>query len=625
MASRNYLVEFVYRHRRACTLAAHVGLFTAAYGCSYLLRFDFDLPGAYLKVFLGTLPAVLVVEGLIFAYFSLYRGLWRYAGTADLVRIVSASGVSALVLFVVLHMWSPWGVVPRSVLLMNAVLAVVLIGGARLSVRVVREEFFPQLRSGDGAAHRVLIVGAGAAGEQAVREIRHNPRLELEVVGLIDDDERKRGGTIHGIPVLGSTDEIQTWVERHEIEEVLIAIPSATGRQLQRILDRCASTDLRFKVLPAAGDLIAGRVSVQQFREVEIEDLLGREPVELDLSQIGRQIGGKTVLITGAAGSIGSELARQAMGFEPRTLILLDRNESGLFYIHRELRERETGITRVVPVIGDIRDGALVERTLSRWKPSLVYHAAAYKHVPMMETSVVEAVRNNVLASHELMGAAERHGVGRFVLVSTDKAVRPRNVMGATKRLTEMLMVERNRDSRTHFIAVRFGNVLGSVGSVLPIFRRQLRSGGPLTVTHPEASRFFMTIPEAVQLVMQAGAMGAGGEIYILEMGEPMRVVELAERLITLAGKRPYEDVDIVFTGLRPGEKLHEELYSPEEALLPTEHSKILVLGPNGVVGRRLDRVLERLRRDTVTGEEGSLREALMEAVATRQPARRRA
>ncbi|HUP02104.1 MAG TPA: nucleoside-diphosphate sugar epimerase/dehydratase [Gemmatimonadota bacterium] len=613
------MTHLVYRHRRVVTTATNLVLFAAAYFGSFLIRFEFNIPAQQTKVFWTTLPAIVLIQTAVFGFLRLHQGLWRYVSVADLKSILAAAALSAVTYSAIAFFWLPARVTPRSIILLDFLLTVMLVGGARFLVRIVRERYRPQLGED---TRRVIIVGAGAAGAQTLREIMSNPRLRIHPIGFVDDDPYKRNGCIHGFRVLGTTEEIEALLQRHAVDEILIALPSATGGQIRRIVERCEAVNVSFKVLPAAADLIDGRVSVRQFRDVQIEDLLGREHVQLDVSRIGQEIAGQTVLITGAGGSIGSELARQVRRFEPEKLLLLDRGENALFYIHSELADFE----RVVPIVGDIQDAALLDEVFQRWRPSVVYHAAAYKHVPLMEVSVLEAVRNNVLGTRTLMDAARKYRTERFVLISTDKAVRPRNVMGATKRLAEMLMLDRNGhgEGGTKFVAVRFGNVLGSEGSVLPIFRRQLMAGGPLTVTDPEASRYFMTIPEAVQLVMQAGSMGEGGEVYILEMGEPVRIEDLAKRLITLAGKTPHEDIDIVFTGLRPGEKLHEELYGDEEPVLPTSHDKILILSGLSVPRGRLQASLAELERSLAARDEEALYRALMEAVlSSTEPIRR--
>lgn len=607
-------LQRVYRHRHLVVFVIHLGIFTAAYWLAYFVRFDFTMPAAQRDVFLLTLPPLLAIKATVFVHFGLNRGLWRYASVSDLERILRASTVASVLFLAVAFLWVEARSVPRSVILLDFVFTAGLSGGTRFLVRLYRERFRPQ--PVEERARNVLIVGAGDAGEQTLREILHNRAMAMRPIGFVDDDPRKQGGEVHGVRILGGTPLLPRLARRYDIDEILIAIPSATGRDLRRIVELCEGEPVRVKVLPAVGDLITGRVSVRQFREVEIEDLLGREHVELDLETIAREITDQSVLVTGAGGSIGSELARQVQRFRPRRLVLLDRNENAVFRIDRELKDRKSDEGRIVPRVGDFRDRRLLDEIFERDRPALVYHAAAYKHVPLMEGNAIEAVSNNVLGSATLMDAARENGVARFVQVSTDKAVHPSNVMGATKRLAEMIMVDRHRRGGTRFVAVRFGNVLGSDGSVLPIFRQQLRDGGPLTVTDPEVTRYFMTIPEAVQLVVQAGAMGKNGEIFLLDMGEPVKIVELAERLISLSGKKPYEDVDIVFTGLRPGEKLHEDLYAPDEPILPTPHEQILVLGSTAVECDHVDAFLEEMSGLIERRDAAALRRTLFRAVS---------
>ncbi len=608
------LADHAYRHRSFVIIGGHLALFTAAYLGAFALRFDLDISARMMRAMWTTLPVVLLVKTLVFGYFNLYQGLWRYVSVYDLVDIIKAAVVSSVIFGAIVFLWPIARSTPRSVVLMDMVLTVGGVGGIRFFVRMLREVYRPSRRDNET---RVLIVGAGEAGFQTLREMRSNPGLGYRLVGFVDDDRRKHSRTIQGVEVLGPVEELGRLATQLKVDEVLVAIPSATGAQLRRIVERCEELDVRFKVLPAVGDLIAGKVSVRQFRDVEIEDLLGRDHVKLDVSMVGTEIRGRSVLITGAGGSIGSELARQVTRFQPATLGLLDRSENALFTIDRQLQEI-AGATQIVPVVGDIQAAALVEEVYQRWRPSLVYHAAAYKHVPLMEGSVLEAVRNNVFATRQLMESAIRWRVDRFVLISTDKAVRPTSVMGASKRLAEVLMLASAASApATKLVAVRFGNVLGSNGSVLPIFREQLAQGGPLTVTHNEATRYFMTIPEAVQLVMQAGAMGQGGEIFILDMGEPVRIVDLARRLIALAGRRPDDEIPVVFTGLRLGERLHEEPHSSEESILPTEHQKILQVGGVQVPRPGVAGPLAELERLVADRDPEAARRILFEIVST--------
>jgi len=422
-------------------------------------------------------------------------------------------------------------------------------------------------------------VGAGDAGEMILREMMKNPRLGYSPIGFVDDDRNKRKNTIHGFTVYGNTRDIPELVKKHDVNEVVIALPSATGKAIMRIVNICKRTEVKFKTLPFVSDLIDGNVSISQIRDVAIEDLLGREAVSLDMPLIGHELNDKVVLITGAAGSIGSELVRQVSNFKPKLILLFERGENDLYHLENELNKWDC-CTTFVSYVGDVRDENSVRTCFERYRPSYVFHAAAYKHVPMMELNPVEAVKNNVFGTRVLTDMAAEFKVEKFVLISTDKAVRPTNVMGATKRVAELLLQAKNleADAKTEFVAVRFGNVLGSNGSVIPHFKRQIIEGGPVTVTHPEVTRFFMTIPEAVQLVIQAGAMGQGGEISLLEMGESVKIKDLAENLIRLSGKVPGKDIVIEYTGLRPGEKLYEELLTEGEGIKETRHEKIKVL-----------------------------------------------
>ena len=426
---------------------------------------------------------------------------------------------------------------------------------------------------------RVLIIGAGDAGEKILREIMENYTLNYKVVGFIDDDAGKQGQTIHGIPVLGTVERLPAIVKRANIQQILIAVPSANGDQIRRIVEACQKSETSYKILPGIGDLIDGRVSVKLLRDISYEDLLGRSPVHLDTKGIRNYLDGKTILITGCGGSIGSELCRQVMKYQPRKLILLDSSESSLFHIQMEMQDANY-CHLCEAILGRVQNEDLMNDVFEKYKPDVVFHAAAYKHVPMLEKNPWEAVFNNIIGSRVLMEMAVRHHVDRFVLVSTDKAVRPTNVMGASKRVTELIM-QCQQGNGTKFMAVRFGNVVGSSGSVIPFFRRQIEQGGPVTVTHPEVNRFFMTIPEASQMILQAGTMGEGGEIFILRMGTPVKIFDMARDLIRLSGKEPDVDIKIVFTGLRDGEKLYEELITVGEGILPTEHKKVMVLRTN--------------------------------------------
>jgi len=570
------LKELVREYRFWLILAFKVVVIAASLLLAYLLRYDFKSELVPWGVFLRLLPALILIKLAVFWWQGTYRGWWRYVSIADVVDLARAN-LFASVAFILYVVFSHrLDGIPRSVLVLDGVICFCAMAGVRFLTRAVRENYLPLRRRGDQTAAKLLIVGAGSAGQMIAREIRQNPALGKEIVGFIDDDPDKKGGNIAGFPVLGSQEHLAEAVVRTGASEVIIAIPSATGRQMRAIVERCKALDLRFRTLPGMSDLIDGRVTVQQVRDVDLEDLLGREPTHLDGERIRAFLEGKRVLVTGAAGSIGSEICRQVARFHPRSIVLFDHAESSLFAIQNELAETFPGL-HMTAVVGDVRDRTRIQGIFDEARPQVVFHAAAYKHVPMMENNPAEAANNNVRGTRVVAETSHAFSVESFVMISTDKAVNPTNVMGATKRAAELLVQALSRNSRTRFVTVRFGNVLGSAGSVVPTFKRQIAAGGPVTVTHREVTRFFMTIPEATQLVLQAGSMGRGGEIYLLDMGEPVKIVALAEELIRLSGFVPYEDIDIIFTGLRPGEKLFEELLIAGEGIKPTSHEKIMV------------------------------------------------
>lgn len=461
----------------------------------------------------------------------------------------------------------------EGVLMLDLFTTIMLLSGVRMVVRLYHEEFFSEHR---GIVRRFLIVGAGNAGEALLREMMRRRDAQYEVVGFVDDDPAKQGTEIHGIPVLGTVDDLSRICKRQSIDEIAIAIPSASHKQLRRVVQVCQGTKIRFSTVPSLMDIAAGKLQVSQMRNVDINDLLGREAVNLDMEQIRVFLKDKVILVTGAGGSIGSEMCRQVCTFEPRQLLLLEQAENPLFFIERELQKSFSKIP-LESAVADITDKTRIEQIFSRYYPQVVIHAAAHKHVPLMEQNPGEAIKNNILGTRVIADAADAFGTECFVMISTDKAVNPTSVMGASKRVAEIYIQDLNKTSKTHFVTVRFGNVLGSNGSVVPIFKQQIAAGGPVTVTHPEMRRYFMTIPEASQLVLQAAAMGNGGEIFVLNMGEPVKIVDLAHELITLSGFRPGEDIEIEFTGLRPGEKLFEELSIEGEDMAATRHPKIAV------------------------------------------------
>jgi FlaA1/EpsC-like NDP-sugar epimerase len=574
------VVKSLQGHRRELALAIYAVITAAAYGMAFLLRFEFAVPSAHLRIFALTVVPLVLVRLTVFRAYRLSRERWRYAGAHDVVRLVAACLVGTAVFALLFDVMIPLKPrVPISVLGIEAVLTASLTAGAWMCYRLA----FEHIR-GTGTGARVLIIGAGDAGNMLAREMLRT-NTGYVPVGFVDDDPRMWGSTVQGREVIGATCDVVAIAEDAGAEQLIIAVPSASPAELQRIVAACEATGLPFKALPGISEVLRGEVSVGQLRDVRIEDLLGREPVQLELPELAEDLAGRSILITGAAGSIGSELSRQVALHKPGRLVLLDQAETDLFYLELELRRRHPEL-EVVPVIGDIVEPAGMERVFRIYQPERVFHAAAYKHVPMMELNPREALRNNVVGTWRVADAAGRHGAGKFVLVSTDKAVRPSNVMGASKRLAELLILElQERFPETAYGAVRFGNVLGSNGSVIPIFKGQIERGEPLTVTHPETTRYFMTIPEAVQLILQASLLDEfRGHIVMLEMGEPVLIADLAANLLRLSGVKD-GDGRVVFTGLRPGEKLHEELSLPEEEAQPTPVRKIRVLSTQAPSG----------------------------------------
>ncbi len=565
------------RYRLLAIFLSQTILLTLTYFFSFFLRLDLSLNEPYLSVFLQTLPVVLIVKLAVFSYFRLFRGWWRYVGLSDLLDIIKAAAVSTPIIYAVVHLTHGFTYYPRSVFIIDPILTVFVIGGTRFAVRINTEHTRRYI-----AHSATIIVGAGQAGSTIARELKTNQRLDYAPIGFVDDDPTKKGVRIQGIKVLGSTGELPGIITENEVAHVLIAIPSATGRQIQRIMDICRKCSVDFKTLPALGDIINGTASLGQVRNVRVEDLLTRKPVRLDLGRIRSKFQGKSVLITGAGGSIGSELSRQIAGFGPGRLVLYERAESDLHQVTLDLKESFPELN-VTPVIGDILDVNRLREVMADYRPNSVFHAAAYKHVPMMEQNCFQAVTNNVFGTYNVALTARQSGVEDLVLISSDKAVNPSNVMGVTKRVAELLLLGLQHQS-TRYVSVRFGNVLGSKGSVVPMFEQQIAARKPVTVTDPEAKRYFMTVSEAVQLVLQASTMGNGGEIFVLDMGEPIKVVDLARDLIRLSGLEPETDIQIVYTGLRPGEKLFEELKLDGEGIKPTSHEKIRVLD-GGEVG----------------------------------------
>ena len=574
-------------------LIADILLLTSSLFLAYLIRFDFHLPQPYSILLYQLLPFVLIAKIGSFYFFNLYRGMWRYTSISDLLNIIKASCVSSLVIIcLILFSHSRFIGFPRSVFIMDWCFTILLISGYRLCIRLYFEQisndktssiptrqvltiFFKKMAE----SKRLLVIGAGNGGEKIYREIHDNARLQYTVIGFLDDDLAKVGKTIHGVPVLGRIEDIKRIVKKVNIDEALIAIPSATSEQMREILAYCRDGGVKFKTIPGIGELINGKVTVNTIREVDYRDLLGRDMIRLDEVKIGSYLKDQCVMVTGAGGSIGSELCRQICRFKPHCIVMYESAESPLYEINHELKH-DFGDIKIIPVLADIQDKEQLEKAFECYRPQTVFHAAAYKHVPMLEMQPWKAVDNNIQGTANLVEITNKFNAERFVFVSTDKAVRPANVMGASKRIAEMLIQSQNGCglSNTKFMTVRFGNVVGSIGSVVPLFKKQIKKGGPVTVTHPKVTRFFMTIPEACQLILQAGAMGKGGEIFLLDMGTSIKIDDMARDLIRLSGFEPEVDIKIEYIGLRPGEKLSEELIIEGEDVVPTSHEKIMVL-----------------------------------------------
>ena len=582
----------------------------AAWFGAYWLRFNLGIiPGEYLSAAIETLAVVVVVQAIAFRYFGLYRGVWRFASMPDLIRIAKAVLVgmafSAVTIFLVTRMEG----VPRSVFPLYGLLLIGLLGGSRFLVRWSRDR---GIYTGD--CKKLIIVGAGKAGEMLVRDLLRNREECYQPVGFVDDNIVKQGGEIHGVRVLSSCDEMIDLVEQLEVDLIVLALPSAKSKDMRRLVGLCEKTGVPFRTLPPLDRLMSGQVTVNQLREVSIDDLLGREPVSLDWDAIELELKGKKVLVTGAGGSIGSELCRQIARLRPASLILLDSSEFNLYTIEMELLKAYPKL-KISRCLNDVVDKAAMDRVFSSAMPDVVFHAAAYKHVPMLEDQIREAARNNIQGTRTMADIADRYACEAFVMISTDKAVNPANVMGTSKRAAEIYCQNLNQRSQTRFVTVRFGNVLGSAGSVVPLFRKQIESGGPVTVTHREITRYFMTISEASQLILQASIMGKGGEIFVLDMGEPIKISYLAEQMIRLSGKVPGEDIAIVYTGLRPGEKLYEELFHEKEALQSTDHTKILLARHRNLEWERLNKIMDQLHAACADYDEHALRVLMKELV----------
>jgi FlaA1/EpsC-like NDP-sugar epimerase len=589
---------------------------------SYMVRLELiAIFPTYQSSLLWMLGAAVLIKPLVYFFFGIYSHIWRYASTRELILILSAVSTASILLSGIMVGLFAAGMFfgfPRSVLIIDWLFSMAFVGGTRFIFRVLAE-------TSSSAADRaliplrrkkwVLVIGAGDAGAMVVREMLKNPQINMDPIGFLDDDPTKQDSKIHGVPVLAPLNKIDHILEKHHVDEVVVAIPSASGQVVRTMTEVCRRRNIAFRTMPGIYELLGGAVSVSRLREVEISDLLRREPVRMETEALGEVLEDRVVMVTGAGGSIGRELCRQIAQVYPKRLIILGHGENSIFSVFLDLKESFPSL-ELVPLIADVRDLPRLEAIFKRWKPEVIFHTAAHKHVPLMETNIEEAITNNVIGTDNLVRIALANDVQRLVMISTDKAIRPVSVMGATKRLAEMLVLDAAQRHQRAFTVVRFGNVLGSRGSVVPRFKRQIASGGPITVTHPDMKRYFMTIPEAVHLVLQASAMSRGGENYILDMGQPVRIVDLAEDLIRLSGLEPGKDIEIVFTGIRPGEKLTEDLWDTGFAYSPTAHPDIHQVDSEEVLSsEKLDAIVDQLAALAREGNPDAIQALLAEAI----------
>jgi FlaA1/EpsC-like NDP-sugar epimerase len=601
-----------FRWKRITQIVLDAILIASAFIGAYLIRFDGRLTGVFVDQIMILTPVMLVARLLSNWIYGVYRRLWRYTGLTEIMELgCSVITVSTILVFLrTLGLISVSGnQISYGIIIIDLGLCFLLLASPRI-LRRLQTEHRQRRHWRQPVRRRALLIGAGDAGQLVLRELNQRPDLGVDVVGFLDDDPQKFRKRIGPLTVFGTTHDLARLVENLFIDQVIIAMPSAPASEIRRIVDQCRRCEVETRILPGLFELINGRVSVNQLREVSLEDLLGREPVQLDSASIAGYLEGNCVLVTGAGGSIGSELCRQIMHFQPRQILLLGKGENSIFTIDQELKTRPEPV-EVIPIIADVRDEHRLIKIFEHYRPQVIFHAAAHKHVPLMETNVSEAITNNVLGTKNVADLASRFGVKTFVLVSSDKAVNPSSIMGATKRIAELIVQDLAVRTKTKYVSVRFGNVLASRGSVIPLWRHQIAQGGPITVTHPEATRYFMLIPEAVQLILQAGALGAGGEIFVLDMGNPVKILDLAHDLIRFSGLRPGEDVAINFIGLRPGEKLHEELLTAEEGLAKTSYEKILVGKAQPIDSAMLSYTISQLLKDARIDNEPSIRTCL--------------
>ena len=599
------------RYRRSLIIFTHLVLIVSAYLLSFLIRYDFRLAQPVFPLIVKTITFVVIIKLSVFYYYGLFVGLWRYVSIDDFWRIIKANSI-ATILFILtnIFIYSEYAL-PRSIFIIDFILCTSLVASIRFFTRLLKERYqhIPFQKQ-----KKVLIVGAGQAGILMLKEYSNNPRIG-QIVGFIDDDPLKQNESIYSKKILGTREDIAEVVNKYNVEEIVLAIPSANGKIIREIISYCQIPNVKLKIIPGLQKIIDGSLEIRT-RDVKPEDLLGRETVKVNEEEIASYIKNKTVLITGAGGSIGSALCRQILNYSPHQLILFDYNENNIYFLEVEFKTKYPQV-KIKTCIGDIKDVGVLKYMFSSFKPQVVFHAAAHKHVSLMEDNPMAAVRNNVVGTRNIIYAAAHYKVERFVLISTDKAVNPSSIMGATKRIAEMILQAKAKKSKTKFMAVRFGNVLGSNGSVVPLFKKQIEEGGPVTVTHPEVKRYFMSVNEAAQLVLQAGVIGNGGEVFILDMGEQIKIADLARNLITLSGLKPDQDIQIKFIGLRPGEKLAEEMFFDNEKGMTTRHNKIHIVQPNDFDPYKLRFQVRELEGLANTYEEEKLVKKIHELVPT--------
>lgn len=602
---------FIDRYRKFIMVAADLLAVNLSMYAAFLIRFDWDLSLVLIRSCLLFMIFASIIRIGLFIFFGFYYWSFRHASLMEALNLARSVTIGSLLL-IAIAFFTQRAEMGRSVLFIDYLICLFLIGATRFAPRVL-----VKFKKTKGiSVKRALIIGAGSAGETVVRELLNSETKTYRPIGFVDDFKPKTGSTIHGVKVLGTTDDIADIIDTYNVDEIIIAIPSASGKVIREIISKCDNPDVKIKIVPGLHKILAEEVIIKQIRDVEPEDLLGRETVQIDTEGINSFIRDKVVLVTGAAGTIGSEICRQIVRFNPKILILLDHNENDTCFLEMELKEKYSYL-KFKAIIGDIKDIGLLKCIFSKYKPNIVFHSAAFKHVPLMEENPIAAVKNNIIGTRNFMYAAEHYNVENFVMISSDKAVNPTNIMGASKRIAEMMIQAKAKKARTKFMAVRFGNVIGSNGSVVPIFKKQIARGGPVTVTHPDVKRFFMTSSEAAQLVIQAGAMGEGGEIFILDMGEQMKIYDLAKNLIALSGLEIEEDIDIKFTGLRRGEKMYEEMLHDAENDKATKHDKIYVAQPGIFDSTKLQKDIKKLERMAVLMKEDMIIDKIKEMVPT--------